>query len=180
MGTAEVSPEELPVQPPAHDAEWRTALADTMITERHLLDDLIGVLRNQQVGVANNDIAAVDESVYAAQRIFLTLRQARRHRRSLLKALMGQKEVTLDGMDVALGHGMTGSLTEARDDLQTAAQQLTRQLEVNRRVIQEVTASGDRLIRAVYGVPERPSVYAREADGSEPSGGAGILLNTKV
>lgn len=180
MGRAEMSPEDLPVQPAAHDAEWTTALADTMTTERHLLDDLVGVLKNQQIGVANNDISAVDESVYAAQRIFLTLRQARRHRRGLLNALMGQKEVTLADMDSALGSGMTASLTEARDDLQAAAQQLTRQLEVNRRVIQEVTASGDRLIRAVYGVPERPSIYAREADGSEPSSRAGVLLNTKV
>ena len=175
-----MSPEELLVQSPAQDAGWTSALTDTMITERRLLDDLIGVLKNQQIGVADNDITAVDETVYAAQRIFLTLRQARRHRRGLLIALMGQKEVTLGDMDVALGSGMTASLREARDDLQAAAQQLARQLEINRKVIEEVTANGDRLIRAVYGSPEREPLYARDVDGSAPSGGAGVLLNTKV
>lgn len=180
MRGSDVSAEEPLVQLPTQNAEWTTALTDTMTTERHLLEDLITVLDNQKTGVASNDISAVDESVYAAQRIFLTLRQARRHRRGLLNALMGQKEVTLADMDSALGSGMTASLTEARDDLKAAARQLTRQLEVNRRVIQEATANGDRLIRAVYGVPERASTYAREGDDSVPSGGAGAFLNTKV
>ena len=85
-----MSQKELRVLAPDQDAGWTTALADTMITERNLLDDLIRVLKNQQIGVANNDIASLDESVYAAQRIFLTLRQARRHRRGLLNALIGE------------------------------------------------------------------------------------------
>ena len=175
-----MSQKELLVRPLAADPGWTTALTDTLVTERSLLNDLIGVLENQQSGVAGNDISAVDESVYAAQRIFLTLREARLRRRGLLSALMGHKEVTLGEMDGALGRGMTASLTEARDGLQAAAQRLARQLEINRSVIQEVTANGDRLIRAVLGGPEKPSVYAREADSSEPSGRAGVFLNTQV
>jgi len=180
MGRSEVASEELLVQLPAEDPEWTTALTDTLVTERHLLNDLIGVLKSQQTGVADNDISAVDESVYAAQRIFLTLRQARRRRRGLLSALMGRREVTLGEIEGALGSSMTASLGEARDGLQAAAQQLARQLEINRSVIQDVTASGDRLIRAVCGVPERPSVYAPESGGSAPQGKAGVLLNTQV
>ena len=180
MGRSEVTPEELLVEPRAQDAGWTTALTDTLVTERQLLSDLIGVLENQRTGVANNDISVVDDSVYAAQRIFLTLRQARLRRQGLLSALMGETEVTLGEMDLALGSGMTASLTEARDGLQAVAQRLARQLDVNRSVIQKVTASGDRLIRAVCGVPERPSVYARESDGSDPSSRPGILLNTKI
>ncbi len=180
MGRSEVTPEELLVEPRAQDAGWTTALTDTLVTERHLLNDLIGVLENQRAGVANNDISTVDESVYAAQRIFLTLRQARRHRRGLLNALIGEKEIALGELDLALGSGMTASLTEARDGLQAAAQRLARQMEVNRRVIQEVITSGDRLIRAVCGVPEKTSVYSPESEGAEPSGRAGILINKQV
>ena len=182
MDGPEVSRKELPVHSPAQDAAWTAALTDTMITEWHLLDELIRVLKNQQIGVANNDISALDESVYAAQRIFLTLRQARRHRRGLLNALMGQKEVALGELDLALGSGMTASLTKARDGLQAAAQRLARQMEVNRRVIQEVIASGDRLIRAVCGVPEQTSLslYTPEAEGAEPSSRAGVLFNKQI
>ncbi len=180
MNRPEVSRKELPVHPPGQDAAWTAALTDTMVTERHLLDDLIRVLKNQQIGVASNDISALDESVYAAQRIFLTLRQARRHRRGLLNALLGQKEVALHELDSALGSGMTGTLSEARDGLQAAAQRLARQLEVNRRVIQEVIVTGDRLIRAVCGVPEHASLYAPEAERAEPPGGAGVLFNKQI
>lgn len=180
MGRPEVSPKERPVHFPAQDAGWTAALTDTMITERHLLDDLIRVLKNQKIAVASDDISALDESVYAAQRIFLTLRQARRHRRGLLNALIGEEEVALDEMDSALGSSMTASLTEARDGLQVAAQRLARQMQVNRRVIQEVIASGDRLIRAVCGVPEHASTYTPEAEGAKPAGGAGVIFNKQV
>ena len=61
MGRSEVTPEELLVEPRAQDAGWTTALTDTLVTERHLLNDLIGVLENQRTGVANNDISAVSE-----------------------------------------------------------------------------------------------------------------------
>ncbi len=175
-----MSPEELLVQLPTHDAGWTLALTDTMITERNLLGDLIRVLEKQQIGVASNDISAVDESVYAAQRIFLTLRQARRHRQGLLHALMGRKEVSLGELDSALGNGMTPSLTEARDGLQATAHRLTRQMKVNRNVIKAVIASGDRLIRAVCGVPACAPVYSPDVDGAEPPGGAGVLLNKRV
>ena len=180
MGGSDVSPEELLVHLPAQDPGWTAALTDTMITERHLLDDLIGVLKNQQIGVASNDISALDESVFAAQRIFLTLRQARRHRRGLLNALLGQKEGSLGELDSVLGSGMTASLADARDGLKAAAQRLIRQMEVNRRVIQEVIVSGDRLIRVVCGVPEHASTYAPEAKDTEPPGRAGVLFNKQV
>ncbi len=180
MDRPDVTREEIPVHVPDQDAGWTAALTDTMLTERNLLEDLIRVLKNQQVGVANNDISALDESVYAAQRIFLTLRQARRHRRGLLNALMGDKEVALGDLEQALGSGMTASLAEARDNLQMAAQQLARQMEVNRTVIKEVIANGDRLIRAVCGVPEQSSVYTTEPEGAEPSGGSGVLFNRQV
>ena len=180
MDGSDVSRPELLVHPPAEDAAWTVAVTDTMLAESHLLDDLIRVLENQQVGVASNDISAVDQSVYASQRIFLTLRQARRHRRGLLHALVGEKEVALSDLESALGSGATASLTAARDGLQEAAQRLARQMEVNRRVIQEIIESGDRLIRDLCGGSERTPLYAPEAESTESSGRAGVLFNKQA
>ena len=124
----------------------------------------------------------LDESVYSAQRVFLTLQQARRRRRTLLEIVAGQSEVQLAELEGVLGGEMTPKLVSARDELLDAAQRLQGELNVNRRVIDGAMAVGEQLIRAMVGGSESAPVYAANpsANTKGTPGTSGGLLNTEA
>ncbi len=157
-------------------------LTDAFETERWLLDELGVVLKRQRDGLAANDMAVLDESVYSAQRVFLTLQQARRRRRTLLEMVAGQSDMQLAELERVLGREMTPRLGEARDELLEAAQRLQGELDVNRRVIDGAMAVGEQLLRTLVGGSESAPVYAADpsADAKRTSGTSGSLLNTKA
>ncbi|MEQ9401868.1 MAG: flagellar export chaperone FlgN [Longimicrobiales bacterium] len=159
---------------PAHGA----ALVDALVTERRLLDELLRVLRAQRSGVSSEDLEAVDDSVFAAQRILLTMQQARRRRRVLLELVAGKPDLPLGDLDQVLGPLMTPAVRAARDDLQDGARQLARELEINRRVLSGALDSGEKMIRALSGQPAEPALYS-DPRGASASGGGG-LLNTRA
>lgn len=165
---------EVPEVEPRHEQ----ALVETLRTECRLLRDLATVLERQRRAVETDDLTGVDESVFAAQRIFRTLSEARRRRRSLLELLAGYEEVSLADLDEVLGPLMTRTLREARDELRDAARQLEGNLGRNRALLQAALEAGDRLIRAMSGAPASGAVYAPPGTGSAPSGT--VLLNMQV
>lgn len=162
--------------PPARDLG--EALAGAFATERRLLEDLAGVLERQRAAVERDDLAGVDESVFAAQRVFRTLGEARRYRRSLLALAAGCEDAPLGELEAVLGPAMTPRLGAARDELRSAARRLERQLERNRGLLQAAITTGDRLIRALSGAPAEAPVYAAHGNGAAPS--AAILLDRQV
>jgi FlgN protein len=118
-------------------------LTDALITERRLLDELIGVLRRQRSAVGDDDLQRVDDSVFATHRVLVTLNEARRRRRTL-NTLIGQREdIGIHALDQALGPRMTPALREARDGLHHAARALSREVAVNRRILREALTCGD-------------------------------------
>lgn len=172
-----------PLSVPQNEASTKIDdLKDAFETERWLLDELVGVLARQRDGLASNDMAVLDESVYSAQRVFLTLQQARRRRRTLLELVAGQSELQLGELERLLGPAMTPQLREARDALLEAAQRLQRGLDVNRRVIDGAMKVGDQLIRTLVGGSEPAPVYAADSSPHEQEtlSAPGVLLNTKV
>ena len=64
------------------------SLTDALLTERRLLDELIAVMRRQRTAVGQDDLQAVDDSVFSTHRVLVTLSEARRRRRNL-NALIG-------------------------------------------------------------------------------------------
>lgn len=164
----------VPEMEPRHEQ----ALAETLRTECRLLRDLATVLERQRRAVEADDLAGVDESVFAAQRVFRTLSEARRRRRSLIVLLAGYEDVSLADLDEVLGPLMTRTLREARDELRDAARHLEGHLGVNRSLLKAALEAGDRLIRAMSGAPTTGAAYAPPGTGSAPSGT--VLLNTQV
>lgn len=165
---------EVPDMEPRHEL----ALAETLRTESRLLRDLATVLERQRRAVEADDLSGVDESVFAAQRVFRTLGEARRRRRALLELLAGSDDVSLADLEQALGTLMTRTLRDARDELRDAARHLEGDLGRNRALLQAALEAGDRLIRAISGAPTAGAVYAPPGEGSAPSGT--VLLNTQV
>lgn len=154
-------------------------LVEAIETETRLLSDLIGVIRRQRDGVARDDAAQVDDSVFATHRILRTISEARRRRRQLVTALTGAQDLALDDLEDALGPHMSDELARARDTLRETARALSREVAVNRRVLQEALRSGEEYMRAMYGAHPTQVRYdagARAVEAPRRS----VLINRQV
>jgi len=153
-------------------------LEDAMRTERRLLDGLIDVLDRQRSAVAADDLALLDDSVFAAQRVLLTLGEARRRRRTLLGIVTGEEDLHLVELEEAVGPGITASLRVARDELREAARRLAEAIGRNRVVLGSALSAGDRLIKVLCGAPDKPAAYG--APGHDAQAGGTLLIDTQV
>jgi hypothetical protein len=137
------------------------SLTDALKTERRLIDELISVMKRQRSAVSDDDLQAVDDSVFATHRVLVTLSEARRRRRNL-NALIGHREdLGIHSLDEALGLQMTDDLRSARDELHTAARSLSREVALNRRILREALACGDAFARTLASVGAAPTYAAQ-------------------
>lgn len=155
------------------------ALQGALDTEMRLLGDLADVLGRQRRGVAADDLEAVDDSVFAAHRVLRTLEEARRRRRALLAILTGDEDTPLESLEDSLGDDADANLLRARDALLETARSLSRQIELNRRVLRHALANGENRMRSLCGVAATPVAYDGAAAPRDHAA-AGVLLNRKV
>jgi hypothetical protein len=151
-------------------AQWPAlvdGLTDAIASEKRLIDELIAAMRRQRQAVAADDLAGVDDSVFAVQRILLTLGEARKRRRTLNARLGQPEETSLGDLLEILGPHATDELRQGRRDLQSAAAILSREVAVNRQVLREALAAGDDVVRALAGAVTPRVGYGDEARGSQ-------------
>jgi len=155
------------------------ALHDALVSERRLLDDLIAQMRGQRAAVSGDDIQGVDDSTFATHRILATLGQARQRRRQLNLLLGGSEDLTLRDLEQTLGDQMDGRIRDARQRLQLAADLLTREVGMNRKLLREALTSGDMHVRTLVGAPAVLPTYVAEGPTAAPASGAprGLLVN---
>lgn len=127
------------------------ALADALVSELHLIDELIAVMQRQRASVGADDLQGVDDSVFATHRLLLTLGEARKRRRALNRRAGCEEETGVNQLADALGARMTARLGEVRQALQESARVLSREIEVNRRILREAIAGNENLVRAMCG-----------------------------
>jgi len=155
------------------------SLTDALQSERRLLDELIGVLRRQRSAVGDDDLQSVDDSVFSTHRVLVTLSEARRRRRAL-NTLLGQREdLGIHSLEQVLGTRMTPALRGARDDLHSAARNLSREVAINRRVLREALACGDAYARVLAGA-DGPSLYAAQPSAPQPRSQTNSLLDRRI
>lgn len=138
---------------PPHIAMARDRVIDALGSERRLIDELIALMRRQRAAVGADDLQAVEETVYAMQRVLCTLGEARKRRRALN----------------ALDPSAVPAIAEAREQLQRAAQTLSGEVAVNRRVLREALAAGDEYVRALL-AGGAPQLYTEAATAEQPAG----------
>lgn len=158
------------------------ALANAVISEVRLLEDLIGVMRRQRSAVAADDLQGIDDSVYATHRVLVTLSEARRQRRSLSQLVAGDDDLPLRSLDQYLGDSMSDELRDARDGLHAAALILSKEVETNRQVLREAMAAGSDYVRKLYGGSETDSValYTAEPQRSDRETHGGVLVDRRA
>lgn len=157
-----------------------SALTDVIKSETRLLQELLAVMQRQREAVAADDLQAVEESVYATHRVLHTLNEARRRRRSINRLLGESDDLTIRELDSVLGMRMPDELRNARDELELLARALSKEVDVNRRVLRQALATGDEYVRALYGGAEPRVSYSAGPNAAEPDRSGSRLLDRTV
>jgi hypothetical protein len=163
--------------PLTHTKATVVALADALHAEARLLSDLAAVMRRQRDAVTHDDLAGIDDSVYATHRILVTLGEARRHRRSLNRVLGESDELSIAALDGYFSGDVPADIRGASDQLSETARVLHREVEVNRRVLREAIESGSRYVRSLCGAPEASPIGYATAPGVAQ---AGYILDRRI
>jgi flagellar FlgN protein len=116
------------------------SLIDAFETESRLLDELIAVMRRQRGAVGDDDLQAVDDSVFATHRVLATLSEARSRRQTLNRLLGYREDLAIQSLHEALGSRLSAALGAARDRLSVAARNLSAEVAVNRRLLRAALA----------------------------------------
>jgi hypothetical protein len=151
-------------------AVTRDRMIDALASEHRLIEELIGLMRRQRAAVGADDLQAVEESVYAMQRVLCTLGEARKRRRALNARVGCAEDLGLHEFESAIGASATPRLREARETLQSAAQTLSTEVAINRRVLREALAASDQYVRALLGGAAPEPLYTETAPGDRPAG----------
>ncbi len=173
----------LSVPTPATAAQWSSlvsGLTDALTSERRLIEELVVAMHNQREAVAADDLAAIDDSVFAVQRILLTLGEARKRRRTLNARLGQPEDLPLREILERLGPHATDTLRIARDELQRSAQRLARDVATNRQLLREALATSEEMVRTLAGVPPDRVGYGDSVKRQPSSGHSSYLVNRRA
>lgn len=89
-------------------AERLADLADALLYEANVIEELRQALLRQRAGVAADDTELVESSVHAMGRTLLTLDEARRRRAALTALIAGGDPTPLDRLEALLGNRSPG------------------------------------------------------------------------
>lgn len=170
-----------PAPPPAAMAPVKAdvpALSRALREEARLLHLLRGILDRQRQAVGDDDLGAVDASVFDAQRVLLSLNQARTRRRSLLVLASGNETMPLSQLPAILGSAMTPDLHEALDEVLSVAAVVAREMELNRQILAGAVRAGDQVLHAI-GRTRKEATYGSGATASAASPSS-LILNRQV
>ncbi|MHB1297445.1 MAG: flagellar protein FlgN [Gemmatimonadaceae bacterium] len=152
------------------------ALAQALVEEERILADVIGVLLRQREAIARDDLAALDDSVFATHRMLLTLGEARRRRITLNNLLGEADDLSMGALDDTFGGAPPPAVQSAMDALGSTGEALRKEIDLNQRVLRVAVDAGDQLVRAFSGVPVQPAGYGTAAAHS----GDGVLFDRRV
>lgn len=154
-------------------------LADAMQSERRLIGELIGIMKQQREAVAADDLQCVDDSVFAVQRVLHTLGEARKRRRSLNVRLGQPEDVPLRDLLEAIGPHANDELHASRESLQEAARTLAREVSTNRQILREALATGESVVRTLAGVAA-PRIGYGDSKGNAAPSRAAFFVNRRA
>lgn len=118
-------------------------LARALRDEHTVLEDLLATLERQRRAVAEDDLDAVNDSVFAAHRLLGAYREARSRRRSAVILACGGGEGSVENLSRSRGERLTEIERTASDALRDAARRLVDAVGVNRQLLQATMFSGD-------------------------------------
>ena len=153
-----------------------SAIADALRAEERLLGELVAIVRRQREAISNDDLDALDDSVFATHRLLLTLGEARRRRRALNELIGEGDDLSLDALGATFDHAPPPSVSDAMTSLAAVATTLHREVDMNRRVLRHAIDSGDQMVRVLSAVPDDPASY----EGRPAAGNGGAFFDRRI
>jgi hypothetical protein len=160
----------------ARDASRGDGLSRALEKEARLMDDLASVLEAQRDAVADADVEAIEDSVYRLNRLIATLAEAQRHRRRLTALREGAPEEEKPGLP-GERPGDGPEVGAAMEQLRSAARAVSRDLDINRRILEHTDETTRDLFAALRG-PE--ATYDRDVGRRAAGPGDGFVLNRRA
>lgn len=148
--------------------------------ETRILKTLISEVLRQRAGVADHDLSIVDETVHGTQRILLTLGEARQRRRTAVRLMVGEAVSETTDLEPLILSRVDQRTRQAWAELKDAAGDLSRELEINRKLLEEAIEMGENFVKTLYGATTASSgAYTAKAQPTS-DGGGGLLVNRRV
>ncbi len=144
-------------------------LSDVLGTERRLLEELMHVMQKQRAAVADDDLQALDDSVFATYRVLATLGEARRRRKSVNRLLGGEEDMNVNDLEDILGDRATPAVIDARNALQDAAVSLSREVDINKQVLKSAMDNGNDYVQKLFGAPQPTATYVAPLAQTSPA-----------
>lgn len=155
-------------------------LAQALLQEARLLDDLRAALMEQRAGVAQNDVRVIEESINQMSRTLLTIEEARRHRTTLIAHLSGERVLTLSEVESALPPPMRVRVVDARAAARRAATAVAREVAINDHIVRRALDAGEAYIQLLFSTVSGPDPSYMPTKGAGEKASAGMLLNRRA
>lgn len=165
---------------PSSNGDRIERLVNSLEREVELLRELSTILEQQRQGVARNDSPAIESSIQALGRTILTLEESRRQRRSVLALLGDTEEVGLNELEAHLGHAIPPELSKARTAVQQAAAVASRDLAINRAVLDRAVQAGDAFLQRLFSTASHATPSYRPDAKVDEGARGGLLVNKTV
>ena len=159
-------------------SERLSDLADALLYEASVIEELRGALLRQRAGVAADDADLVESSIHAMGRTLLTLEEAKRRRAALTALIAGGEPTPLDRLEVILGGALPSEVEEARSMVKSAALQTAQDVAINQHILRRALEAGDVFLQKLFSMGGDPSPgYSRGERPTESAPQSGLILN---
>jgi hypothetical protein len=165
-----------PAEPSVH--ERLADLADALMYEANVIEELRQALLRQRAGVAADDADLVESSIHAMGRTLLTLDEAKRRRAALTALIAGGEPTPLDRLESLLGGILPREVEEARTMVKRAALLTAQDIAINQHILKRALEAGDVFLQKLFSMAGEPAPgYVRGERPLEPAPQSGLILN---
>ena len=163
---------------PPSTSERLADLADALLYEANVIEELRQALLRQRAGVAADDAEMVESSIHAMGRTLLTLDEAKRRRAALTCLIAGGEPAPLDRLETLLGGTLPREVEEARTMVKRAALLTAQDVAINQHILKRALEAGDLFLQKLFSMAGEPSAgYVRGDHPLEPAPQSGLILN---
>ncbi len=153
-------------------------LADALLYEANVIEELRQSLLRQRAGVAADDAAMIESSLHAMGRTLLTLDEAKRRRAALTALIAGGDAVPIERLEQLLGGILPPEVEEARSMVKRAALHAAQDVAINQHILKRALDAGDLFLQKLFSMSGDPAPgYQRGERAGDAPAQSGMILN---
>jgi hypothetical protein len=159
-------------------SERLSDLAESLLYEANVIEELRQALLRQRAGVAADDTDLVESSIHAMGRTLLTLDEAKRRRAALTSLIAGGEPTPLDRLESILGGTLPREVEEARALVKRSALLTAQDVAINQHILKRALEAGDLFLQKLFSMAGDPAPgYVRTERTMEAAPQSGLILN---